>query len=149
MNSNLVILMIVVLAAAVSAIITHTAIKLHNKGINGASALEKVDMGITYAQSIAEAIAPFLPAVAGPVISKVLSIAQKAVQHVEATYKAALSTNSGAADTRKAEATSLIKSALALDCVADSAEVDKLIDVVIPLLVLALPKTHETTAKAA
>lgn len=59
MNSNLVILMIVVLAAAVSAIITHTAIKLHNKGINGASALEKVDMGITYAQSIAEAIAPF------------------------------------------------------------------------------------------
>lgn len=124
-------------------------IKLHDKGINGVSALEKVDTGITYAQSVAEAIAPFLLAVAGPVINKVLSITQKAAQHVEATYKAALSTNSGATDTRRTEAASLIKSALALDGMADSAEVDKLIDVVIPLLVLALPKTHEAAAKAA
>lgn len=61
---------------------------------------------------------------------------------VEGTYKAARSTDPNAADTRKAEATSLIKSALALEGIADTPEVDKLIDVAIPLLVLALPKTH-------
>jgi hypothetical protein len=36
---------------------------------------------------------------------------------------------------------------LALDGIADTPEVDKLIDVVIPLLVLALPKTHTATAQ--
>ena len=60
----------------------------------------------------------------------------------EGTYKAALSTDLNAADTRKTKATSLIKPALALEGIADTPEVDKLIDVVIPLLVLALPKTH-------
>lgn len=142
MNQYVITILIVLAATAVSALITWAAVKLHAGGKDGAAALSKVSAGITYAQSVADAITPFLPAVAGPVISKVLSVASKAVRHAEATYKAALSTDANAADTRKAEATSLIKSALALDGVADSEQVDKLIDVVIPLLVLALPKTH-------
>lgn len=40
------------------------------------------------------------------------------------------------------------QSALALEGIADTPEADKLIDVVIPLLVLALPKTHTTAAKS-
>lgn len=149
MNQYVLEIIIVALAAAVSAFITHVAVKLHAGGTDGEAALKKVGTGITYAQSVASAITPFLPSVAGPVINKILSVAAKAVQHVEATYKAAISTDSNVADTRKAEATSLIKSALALDGIADSEQVDKLIDVVIPLLVLALPKTHTDTATTA
>jgi hypothetical protein len=148
MNQYVITVIIVIIAAAVSAFITWAAVKLHSGGTDGEAVLEKVGAGITYAQSVASAITPFLPAVAGPVISKVLSVASKAVQHVEATYKAAISTDANATDTRQAEATSLIKSALALDGIADTAEVDKLIDVVIPLLVLALPKTHTAESGA-
>ena len=147
MNPYVVEILIVVAAATVSALITRVAVKQRATGANGEAVLEKIGTGITYAQSVASAVTPFLPQPAGPVISKVLDVAQKAVQHVEATYKAAISTDANAADTRKTEATSLIKSALALDGIADTPEVDKLIDVVIPLLVLALPKTHTATAQ--
>ena len=142
MNQYVLAIIVVILAAGLSALITRVAVKQETAGRNDEAVLEKVGTGITYAQSVADAISPFLPKIADTIISKVLSIAQKAVQHVEATYKAALSTDANAADTRKTEATSLIKSALVLDGIADTPEVDKLIDVVIPLLVLALPKTH-------
>lgn len=148
MNQNIFTILIVLAAAFVSALITRFAIKQKAKGTDGEAVLEKVGAGITYAQSVAAAVTPFLPAPSGAVANKVLGIAQKAVQHVEATYKSALSTDANAADTRKVEATSLIKSALALEGIADTPEVDKLIDVVIPLLVLALPKTHTVTASA-
>ena len=148
MNQYIVEIIIVIIAAAVSALITRAAVKLHAGGKDGEAALEKVGAGITYAQSIAAAVTPFLPAPSGAVIGKVLSVAQKAITRVEGTYKAALSKDANAADTRKAEATSLIKSALALDGIADTPEVDKLIDVVIPLLVLALPKTHTPSQPA-
>ena len=146
MNQYVLAIIVVILAAGLSALITRVAVKQETAGRNDEAVLEKVGTGITYAQSVADAISPFLPKIADTIISKVLSIAQKAVQHVEATYKAALSTDANAADTRKTEATSLIKSALVLDGIADTPEVDKLIDVVIPLLVLALPKTHTSTA---
>lgn len=142
MDQNTTTLFIVAAAAIVSGLITYAAVKLKAKGKDGETVIEKVGEGITYAQSVAEALTPFLPQPAGPIISEVLDISQRAVAHVEGTYKAALSTSPSAVDTRKTEATSLIKSALALDGVADTPEVDKLIEVVIPLLVLALPKTH-------
>lgn len=145
MDQNTITILMVAGAAAVSALITWGAIKLKGKGKDETPVLEKVDKGITYAQSIAEAVIPFLPQPAGVIITKVLGIAAKAVARVEGTYKAAISTDPNAADTRRAEATNFIKSALALDGVADTPEVDRLIDVVIPLLVLALPKTHDTT----
>lgn len=110
--------------------------------------LDKVGTGITYAKSVADAINPFLPDIADNVIGAVLDIAQKAVTHVEATYKAALSTGAAACDTRTVEATSLIKSALSLEGIQGTEQIDKLINTIIPLLVLALPKTHETVTPA-
>ena len=148
MNQNVITILIVLAAIFASALITRLAVKQKAKGTDGEAVLEKVGAGITYAQSVAAAVTPFLPAPSGAVVNKVLDISQKAVTRVEGTYKAARSTDPNAADTRKAEATSLIKSALALDGIADTPEVDKLIDVVIPLLVLALPKTHTTVAKS-
>lgn len=149
MNQNVITILIVLAAAFVSALITRFAINQKAKGTDGEAVLEKVGAGITYAQSVAAAVTPFLPAPSRAVANKVLSIAQKAVQHVEATYKAAISTDPNAADTRKVEATSLIKSALALEGIADTPEVDKLIDVAISLLVLALPKTHTVSENVA
>ena len=148
MDQNTITLIIVVASLALVALIAYVAVRLKAKGKDGAAVLEKVDKGITYAQSIAEAVTPFLPQPAGPIISKVLEVAQKAVARVEGTYKAAISTDQNAADTRRTEATSLIKSGLALDGIPDTPEIDKLIDVVIPLLVLALPKTHTAAPPA-
>ena len=148
MDQNTITLIIVAAGLAAVATIYHVATKLKAKGKDGAKVLKKVDTGITYAQSIAEAVTPFLPQPAGPIINKVLDVSQKAVVHVEGNYKAATSTDPNAPDTRKTEATSLIKSGLALDGIPDTPEVDKLIDVVVPLLVLALPKTHTAATPA-
>lgn len=148
MDQNTITLIIVAAGAIAIATIYHVAGKLKAKGKDGAAVLEKVDKGITYAQSIADAVTPYLPQPAGPTINKVLDFSQKAVARVEGNYKAAISTDPNAADTRKTEATSLIKSGLALDGIPDTPEIDKLIDVVIPLLVLALPKTHTAATPA-
>ena len=148
MDQKTITLIIVAAGLVAVATIYCVAIKLKAKSKDGAAVLKKVDKGITYAQSIAEAVTPFLPQPAGPIINKVLDVSQKAVVHVEGNYKAAISTDPNAPDTRKTEATSLIKSGLALDGIPDTPEIDKLIDVVIPLLVLALPKTHEAAIPA-
>ena len=138
---------IVILAAlAVVAIIAIVAVKLKSKNVDGVKTLEKVTQGLNYAQAISIAISPFLPAIANSVIAMVLSKAQQAVVRVEASYKAALATDPNAADTRKTEAISLVKSALTLEGITETPEIDKLIDTAIPLLVLALPKTHDTTS---
>ncbi|MVB09511.1 hypothetical protein CAFE_01670 [Caprobacter fermentans] len=141
MDQNTQTLMIVLGVAVIFALITVAAVKFGTKK-NAVAAMGKVLTGLGYAQSVATAITPFLPGVTGTVINKVLAYAQQAVTRVEATYKAALVTGSAANDTRTAEATSLIKSALALEGIEDTAQIDKLINTVIPLLVLALPKTH-------
>ncbi len=142
MNQYAMALLIVLVCLAVFAGITVIAVKLKAKGKDETKTLEKVDTGLDYAQVVAVAISPFLPKIAGPIIMKVLTTAKKGVEHVEATYKAALSVDPNAADTRNVEVTSLIKSGLVLDNVADTPEIDKLIDAVVPLFVLALPKTH-------
>lgn len=145
MNQNIFTIIIVVGALLIYTCIGFVARRLKARHIDGTAALDKVSTGLTYAQSIAAAITPFLPAVPAGVIVKALDAAQKAVTRAEATYKASISTDPSAADTRKTEAVNLVKAALALEGIADTSEIDKLIDVVIPLLVLALPKTH--TAK--
>jgi len=129
----------------------YLALYVHKHGINGTAILEDVDTGITYAQSIATALAPFLPKLADATITLVLKIASEAVQRAEATYKAAIAANTGATDTRAAEAKALITSGLALKGVTVTADIEKLIDAIVPVLVLALPKTHAavTTTVAA
>lgn len=110
--------------------------------------LEKIDEGITLAQAASTAISPFLPEIDNKIISKTLDFSQKAVVRSEATYKAATFTDPNAADTRKAQATSMVKSGLALEGIQETQEIDKLIEVAIPLLVLALPKTHDVKVTA-
>lgn len=141
MDQNTQTLMIILGVVVIFAAITVAAVKFGTKK-NAVAAMSKVLTGLGYAQAVATALTPFLPGITGTVINKVLTYAQQAVTRVEATYKAALVTGSAADDTRTAEATSLIKSALALDGIEDTPEIDKLINTVIPLLVLALPKTH-------
>lgn len=143
---NTKILVIILVCMAIFAVIVMLSVYLSKKKKDASGVLSAVDTGIGYAQSIAEALKPFLPGIAGTVIDLILKYASQAVKHVEATYKAAIATDANANDTRAAEATSLIKSGLALEGVEDSAQIDKLIDTIIPLLVLALPKTHGTTA---
>lgn len=123
------------------------AVHLSKRNINGTTVLGKIDTGLGYAMSIAEAVKPFIPTMAGNIIEAVLKYGEKAVTQAEATYKAALSTNAAATDTRKATATSMIKSALALEGIQMTADTQKLIDAVIPLLVMALPKTHEVAVQ--
>lgn len=146
MDQNIATLVIVVGVLIAYSGLVVLAKKLKAKKVDAESVLEKVETGLDYAQTIATAIDPFLPKIAGTVITKTLTAAQKAVVRAEATYKAANSTDPKAADNRKAEATSLVKSALALDGIQDTPDVDKLINAVIPVLVLALPKTHTDAA---
>ena len=142
------ILVIILVCMAIFAVIVMLSVCLTKKKKDASGVLSAVDTGIGYAQAIAEALKPFLPGIAGGVIDLILKYASQAVKHVEATYKAAIATGANANDTRAAEATSLIKSGLALEGVEDTAQIDKLIGTIIPLLVLALPKTHELTATA-
>lgn len=146
MNQNVMTLIIVVGVLVIYSGIVEIAKKLKEKKIDTESMLKTADTGLGYAQSVAEAVKPFLPKIAGEIITKTLTAAQKAVVRAEATYKAANSTDTKAADNRRTEATSLVKSALALDGIQDTPDVDKLINAVIPVLVLALPKTHTDTA---
>lgn len=143
MNTNFLILITVVIVLIVFLVLFFLMKKLASKKANVPEVLEKVDTGITFAQALAQAINPFLPTVANNIIMIILSRAQQAVAHVEATYKAAIATGQAAIDSRKDEATNLIKSALALEGIQETEDIDKLINTVIPMLVLALPKTHE------
>lgn len=147
MDQNTQTVLIIAGMAVIFAGVSVTAVKFGNKK-HAVEAMEKVLTGLGYAQSVATAITPFLPGITGTVICKVLTYAQQAVTRVEATYKAALAAGTAEKDTRTAEATSLIKSALALDGIEDTEQIDKLISTVIPLLVLALPKTHADSKTA-
>ena len=148
MSTNMEILLIIGICLVTIAAVTVAAVALAKRKIDAVDILAKVDKAIGYAQSIAEAMKPFLPGVTGTVIDAVVNLGAKAVQSVEATYKAALATGATADDTRATEATSLIKSGLALAGIQDNAQIDKLIAAVIPVLVLGLPKTHTETMAA-
>lgn len=148
MNQNYVILITVIAALAIFIGATYFAVKRVKSNKTDIATLDKVSTGITYAQAIAKAINPFLPSIADNVIDFTLDAAQKAIMHEEAIYKAATAINPAANDMRKVEATSLIKSALTLQGIPNTPQIDKLIDTVIPLLVLALPKTHEAVPTA-
>ena len=97
MDQNTIILVTVAAGLVAVATIYCVAVKLKAKGKDGAAVIEKVDKGITYAQSIAEAVTPFLPQPAGPIINKILDVSQKAVVHVEGNYKAAISLSTSGA----------------------------------------------------
>ncbi len=145
MDQNAVTLLIIGGTLLVYTGIIVVAKKLKGKKLDAKAekVVETVDKGLDYAHTLSAAVTPFLPGIAGTTLTKALSAAQKAVKCVEAPFKAELTTNPDAVDNRKAEATSLAKSGLALDGIQATPEIDKLIEAVIPVFVLALPKTHD------
>ena len=140
---------LIIIAAALVAFVTVTVIAVNRKvkSATDLAILKKIGTGITYAQAIAKAISPFLPSIANGTISTVLNIGQEAITKSEAAYKAAISTDPNAADTREEEAIDFVKSGLALKGIQDTPEIDKLIQAIIPLLVMVLPKTHTEAVK--
>jgi hypothetical protein len=70
------------------------------------------------------------------------------VTRVEATYKAGLLNGTAGTDTRKTEAATMIIAALSLEGIPMTADTQKLIDTVIPMLVMVLPKTHDDSLVA-
>lgn len=139
---NATIIVLIALLAVIFLGMVYFALYLNKHGVNGTAILADAETGITYAQSIAAAMAPFLPNTADATISLVLKIASEAVQQAEATYKAAIAANNGLPDTRATEAKALITSGLAFKGVSITPDINKLIDAIVPVLVLALPKTH-------
>jgi hypothetical protein len=128
--------------AVLSVLVTVGAQYLAKHGKNAQPILADVDKGIGYAQSIANAVKPFLPNIADNVIDVTLKYASQAITSVEATYKAALVTGAAGVDTRQAQATTMIQTALAMQGIPMTTDTQKLIDTVIPMLVMALPKTN-------
>jgi ABC-type Fe3+-siderophore transport system permease subunit len=143
MNTEFIVLITVVICFAAFATAMFLVQYLSKHGLS-ASGIAKVETGITMASAVAAAIKPFLPGYADNVIDTVLKYAQEGVTRAESTYKAALAVGADANDTRAAEAETWIKDALALQGISITADVQKLIDAVIPLFVRALPPTHET-----
>jgi hypothetical protein len=149
MNTNTIMLITFAGCAILSVLVTVGAQYLTKHGKNAQPILADIDKGIGYAQSIANAVKPFLPNIADNVIDVTLKYASQAITSVEATYKAALVTGAAGVDTRQAQATTMIQTALAMQGIPMTTDTQKLIDTVIPLIVLALPKTNDATVTAA
>jgi hypothetical protein len=149
MNTNTIMLITFAGCTVLSVLVTFGAQYLTKHGKNAQPILADVDKGIGYAQSIANAVKPFLPNIADNVIDVTLKYASQAITSVEATYKAALVTGAAGVDTRQAQATTMIQTALAMQGIPMTTDTQKLIDTVIPLIVLALPKTNDATVTAA
>jgi hypothetical protein len=146
MNTNFIVLITIGAGVLIDIGVTVFAAYLQSKGKNAEPILEDVSTGLGYAQSIANAVKPFLPGIAGNVIDVTLKYAGQAITRVEASYKAALLNGTAGTDTRKTEATSMITTALALEGISMTTDTQKLIDTVIPMLVMALPATHTAVA---
>jgi hypothetical protein len=134
-------------ALIIFAIGIFVSVKISKKKFDIVGSVGTAEKVITYAQAVATAISPFLPTIDNTAIAFILEKAQQAIEYVENIYKSAIATGSTVDDVRKSEATDLIKAALKLEKIEDTAQIDKLINTVVPLLVLALPKTHDTAAE--
>ena len=109
--------------------------KVEGKAVSAANA----------AQAFALAIAPFLPAKYGSILSKLAIASYKGVNTAEALWKASVLPE----DKRKATATSLIQSELQQSGIQVDDEVNKLISVSVDLMCRFMPKSHTAPATPA
>lgn len=135
-----------VLAAV--AVIYAMAKLLKKKKVNAEGLLSAIDMGLEIVQPIAGVLKPLLPGVAGNVVDAVLKYANGAVCAAEKAYKDALLTGGNVDDTRQADCIDMVKKALMASGIEITEDTDKLINAVVPVFVLFLPKTHDTTPTA-
>ncbi len=115
---------------------------LSKKKINVSKVEGKAVSAANAAQAFALAIAPFLPAKYGSILSKLAIASYKGVNTAEALWKASVLPE----DKRKATATSLIQSELQQSGIAIDDEVNKLISVSVDLMCRFMPKSHTASA---
>lgn len=135
-------------ALAAIAVVYGLAKLLKKKKVNTEGLLSAIDMGLNIVQPIADVLKPLLPGIAGEVVDTVLKYANGAVCAAEKTYKDALLTGENVDDTRQADCIDMVKKALMASGIEITEDTEKLINAVVPVFVLFLPKTHETTPTA-
>lgn len=137
--------MIIVIVLGACALIEGFALLhkyLAGKKIDGDAVADKVMNYANVAEAFAAAIAPFLPATYGPIVSTLSKVTYSAVSMVEALWKASVLTD----DKRKATAISLIQSDLQKAGITVDDDVNKWISVAVDLMCRFLPKSHTESA---
>lgn len=115
---------------------------LGKKKINTSKVGEKIVSAANAAEAFGLAIAPFLPAKYGSILSKLAISSYKNVNTAETLWKASVLPE----EKRKATATSLIQSELQQNGITIDDEVNKLISVSVDLMCRFMPKSHTAPA---
>lgn len=142
MNQNYITLAIVLGSCAVIIGAIYLELHLGKKKIDGSKVIDKIASCTNVAEAFSLAIAPFLPAKYGSILSKLAISSYKGVNTAEALWKASVLPE----DKRKATATSLIQSELQQSGIAIDDEVNKLISVSVDLMCRFMPKSHTVPA---
>ena len=145
MDQNAMVVIIVFGACALIAGGAYLGNFLSKKKIDTSKVEGKVTSAANVAEAFALAIAPFLPAKYGSIISKLAVSTYKGINIAEALWKASALPE----DKRKATATSLIQSELQQNRIQVDDEVNKLISVSVDLMCRFMPKSHTDTAPSA
>lgn len=143
MNQNIITLLIILGACALIAGGAYLGNYLSKKKIDTAKVEKKVVSAANVAQAFALAVAPFLPAKYGSILSKLAIASYKGVNTTEALWKAAVLPE----EKRKVTATSLIQSELQQAGIPIDDEVNKLISVSVDLMCRFMPKSHPVAAQ--
>lgn len=145
MDHNMLVLVITFGACALIAGGAYLGDYLSKKKIDVSKVEKKVVSATTVAEAFGLAVAPFLPAKYGSILSKLAISSYKNVNTTEALWKASVLPE----EKRKATATSLIQSELRQNGIPIDDEVNKLISVSVDLMCRFMPKSHTDTTSAA
>lgn len=145
MDHNMMVLIIVFGACVLIAGGAYLGNFLSKKKIDVSKVEGKAVSAANAAQAFALAIAPFLPAKYGSILSKLAISSYKGVNTAEALWKASVLPE----EKRKATATSLIQSELQQSGIQVDDEVNKLISVSVDLMCRFMPKSHMAPATPA
>jgi hypothetical protein len=145
MDHNMMVLIIVLGACVLIAGGAYFGNFLSKKKIDVSKVEWKAVLVASAAQAFALAIAPFLPAKYGSILSKLAISSYKGVDTVEALWKASVLPE----EKRKATATSLIQSEFQQSGIQVDDEVNKLISVSVDLMCRFMPKSHTVPATPA
>jgi len=142
--NNLVILAIIVAAVVGFVLATVVFIPLlHKKGVDTQQIIDKVQDGLTSANTIVDGVQAALPDLPGVVlIDKIIGLAQTGVNAAEQLNKSSQLDK----DQRKATAVQLVKDCLTAANVEITPDVEKIIDGCVEAAVFALPKTNAIAA---
>ncbi len=138
MDHNMMVLVITFGACALIAGGAYLGKYLSKKKIDVSKVEKKVVSATTAAEAFGLAVAPFLPAKYGSILSKLAISSYKNVNTAEALWKASVLPE----EKRKPTAMSLIQSELQQNGITIDDEVNKLISVSVDLMCRFMPKSH-------